>query len=246
MLTLRDYHLIAKQTGQSVADLWKNNGNIAFVPNYGGGQMVPMDKVKLTPWFSLTHDPCPYLNDDLQCDVYEARPIACAAFPIGVFEGDGRTIKDRPFTYPCLRKGVRVRGGQVAAVEECIGLLDRERAIEQEILGRPLAIRRFASICELGRYLDRVKGEQLRNDPEQEMESTRRVVRNYEEIVEAFRKQDPRADIGHPWMHAMLGTFCYADKRDPIAESIAAIEDSLTDHFAETTGEYRRLLERLS
>jgi len=76
-LGVGDLYRLSSYTREPIVHLWHTKGDVCLTESKGSNEF-PVN-------LGLLHDPCPYLNRDHSCSVYEARPLGCATFPLNLF-----------------------------------------------------------------------------------------------------------------------------------------------------------------
>jgi Fe-S-cluster containining protein len=177
-LTLGDYLRLSQLTGKDITEIWTENGDVLLLNPEDDDQRYDL-------FLSLIHDPCPYLLTD-KCEVHDAKPISCVAFPIHEYIcGDDRFTDQTQERYPCL-KDVKPKPGQTKLGRQSIEIMLAENRIDDIVLWegkRPHL--NISSIRDYRGLINEAMLKQDKRDPGREHIRTQRLIsttRKMEEI----------------------------------------------------------------
>lgn len=226
-----DFLRIADRFGRPVEDIWRNYGDISLVPFPN----LPAFNFKIG--LGLLHDPCPFLNLECRCGIYEVRPATCANFPFTVFT-DPSALKVARGQYRCL-KDVEISPDQERLRVEFCGIFRDMAALDLQYFWTGGA--KYADISKPDEHEDMAQKAlrvQLRRDGDEDSYKARRIrqsVIDFKKFYSGLRSQKGRAVMVNGTRYAR----CWA----PIVLSLT--EDAITAHFQHLTPqalmEYRAL-----
>jgi Fe-S-cluster containining protein len=234
-LTIGDYTRLGEHTGKPAEEVWRDYGSIVVepAPTLGTGHY----RLEL----SLSHDPCPYLNNVDKCSVYETRPLSCGSFPIFQFLLFPEELEEVFRDYKCLQKTDFPGEDQRRLGHKLKKIFKQEVDMDYKNLWRDLNSRKFTYVPTIGSFFvmaERAFRSQESRDPSM---ATRRSVELLKNIIVLGEYAKNRGFENKPTNMMcchLLGPLLYPILEDEIAEKI---RDADKSDYHRTTKLWKRI-----
>jgi Fe-S-cluster containining protein len=185
-LMVADFLRISENAGIPIHEIWDQHGFISLFT------MDNMPQFHFKLGTGLFHEPCPYLNLENRCGIYDARPIACFDFPLNIFLDHG-DLKIAASRYKCLSGEIVLSENQQHTRRELEKLYKK---------GAQLDIKYFwnnglgyVDLSDIGSYPSRWEKAtqiQLRRDPNGESPRTQRLlgtIKKYQKFMSEIKSR---------------------------------------------------------
>lgn len=197
----------------------------------------------------MKHDPCPFLNSENKCDIYDVRPTNCAKFPQSLFMIESNHLEAYS-EYSCLRDAEpREKEMEIAWKIDEIATKEVELT-EREIFGKFQVIT-VMTHTDMGRLAYNAIKSQNQRDPAGMRKSTRELHRAFDHYFGELLDIDPETGIPKNKsvevneFRVTMNKFLYSALSDEISGKLSSVEGRCENIFGETSAKYFELLEEL-
>ena len=237
-LSVGDYVRLSEYTGEPITEIWKSRGDVAL-------HVYDTERGKFSVNLSLLHDPCSYLTEENRCGVHDARPLACASFPIFQFMFKEEEIKQGHYDiYGCM-KNAMPKPEQIELGYELWRIMLAEAKYHLDFLGgEPM----YVNLPSTGNYFQ-LAGKacelQMSRDP-LGMEKRTYMLKNSVEKMASLADEAVSGLVldGSLYAH-LLSPVMFSIMEDEIAGRLDNLDGRALEIYKKTTKRYEELARRI-
>ena len=235
-LIVFDYLRLSESTGKPIGDIWREKGSICFTPLSSTAELGAV--------LGLLHDPCPYLDADYHCSVYEKRPLGCTDFPFILLNKRSAQVGTAYNDYDCLQ-GVCLSSKQRSFSENMLRLYRDCTQMELELFwNNDPPVFQIPTTTEIAQLLIDAEKKQRARDPRGMNERTRIFSAAYTQSVGILEQLSVGIPVNPNTLTATLSHIVYALLEDDIAERLETLDEQLIAFYERNKRKFARTLRK--
>jgi Fe-S-cluster containining protein len=238
ILSVGDFYRLGKLTKQSPAQVWEEAGEVTFYRD----SSFPQDTFLFG--LGLMHDPCFYLDDNNQCQVYGQRPLGCGHFPINLLSDNDSTLQTHFKIYQCLQ-GVTLSKTQLDQEKELEKIIGEEAELDLKYLWTKGPIYLNLTFSQYTEKAEEALKLQSQRDPEKQSPKSQRLIRKVNEAIDLMESSSEEVILHSNefvdfWAPVLTSNFNTA-----IIEQFNRLSPESLAQYGKTSQQWVKLIQRM-